>query len=45
MLKVNEYFGGSVKSIAVENEEGTATIGVLEPGGKICPGNMELHLC
>jgi len=32
MLKVNEYFGGSVKSIAVENEEGTATIGVLEPG-------------
>ena len=32
MLKVNEYFGGNVKSIAVENEEGTATIGVLEPG-------------
>ncbi len=32
MLKVNEYFGGSVKSIAVENEEGTATIGVMEAG-------------
>jgi len=32
MLKVNEYFGGSVKSIAVENEEGVATIGVMEAG-------------
>ncbi|WP_163716771.1 pyrimidine/purine nucleoside phosphorylase [Mangrovibacterium lignilyticum] len=32
MLKVNEYFGGSVKSIALENEEGTATIGVMEAG-------------
>ena len=32
MLKVNEYFGGSVKSIAVENEEGIATIGVMEAG-------------
>jgi len=32
MLKINEYFGGSVKSIAVENEEGLATIGVMEAG-------------
>jgi uncharacterized protein YaiE (UPF0345 family) len=32
MLKVNEYFGGRVKSIAVENEEGVATIGVMEAG-------------
>ena len=32
MLKVNEYFGGSVKSIAVENEEGVATVGVMEAG-------------
>ena len=32
MLKANEYFGGSVKSIAVENEEGTATVGVMEAG-------------
>jgi len=32
MLKVNEYFGGTVKSIALENEEGTATIGVMEAG-------------
>ena len=32
MLKINEYFGGSVKSIAVENEEGTATVGVMEAG-------------
>jgi purine/pyrimidine-nucleoside phosphorylase len=32
MLKVNEYFDGTVKSIAVENEEGKATIGVMEAG-------------
>ena len=32
MLKVNEYFGGTVKSIALENEEGVATIGVMEAG-------------
>lgn len=32
MLKVNEYFEGAVKSIALENEEGTATIGVMEAG-------------
>lgn len=32
MLKVNEYFGGTVKSIALENLEGVATIGVMEAG-------------
>jgi len=32
MLKVNEYFGGSVISIALENEEGVATVGVMETG-------------
>ena len=32
MLKVNEYFGGSVKSIALTTEEGPATVGVIEPG-------------
>lgn len=32
MLKVNEYFGGTVKSIALENAEGVATIGVMESG-------------
>lgn len=32
MLKVNEYFGGTVKSIALENEEGIATVGVMENG-------------
>lgn len=32
MLKVNEYFGGMVKSIALENEEGIATVGVMEAG-------------
>jgi uncharacterized protein YaiE (UPF0345 family) len=30
MIKVNEYFGGTVKSIALENAEGIATIGVME---------------
>jgi hypothetical protein len=32
MLKVNEYFDGKVKSIALENEEGVATVGVMEAG-------------
>lgn len=32
MLKVNEYFEGAVKSIALENAEGNATIGVMETG-------------
>ena len=32
MFKVNEYFEGRVKSIAFENEDGPATIGVMAPG-------------
>jgi len=32
MLKVNEYFEGNVKSIALENKEGTATVGVIAAG-------------
>ena len=32
MLAVNEYYDGNVKSISFQNEEGTATVGVLEPG-------------
>ena len=32
MLKVNEYFGGTVKSIALKNHEGVATVGVMEEG-------------
>lgn len=32
MLKVNEYFGGTVKSIALENADGVATVGVIEAG-------------
>jgi len=32
MLKVNEYFDGNVKSIAFENNAGSATIGVMAPG-------------
>ncbi len=32
MLKVNEYFGGQVKSIAFESAEGPATVGVMAPG-------------
>lgn len=32
MLKVNEYFGGTVKSITLENADGGATVGVIETG-------------
>ncbi|MFF3618985.1 pyrimidine/purine nucleoside phosphorylase [Streptomyces sp. NPDC002467] len=32
MFKVNEYFDGSVKSIAFAQEQGPATIGVMAPG-------------
>ncbi|MFG2292511.1 pyrimidine/purine nucleoside phosphorylase [Streptomyces sp. NPDC048603] len=32
MFKVNEYFDGTVKSIAFAGEEGPATIGVMAPG-------------
>ncbi|MCL7462951.1 pyrimidine/purine nucleoside phosphorylase [Pseudomonas sp. NW5] len=32
MFKVNEYFDGSVKSIAFAMSEGPATVGVMAPG-------------
>lgn len=32
MFKVNEYFDGTVKSIAFQQAEGAATIGVMAPG-------------
>ncbi|NNH71519.1 pyrimidine/purine nucleoside phosphorylase [Nocardia uniformis] len=32
MFKVNEYFDGTVKSVAFEAEAGPATIGVMAPG-------------
>lgn len=32
MFNVNEYFDGKVKSIALENAEGPATVGVMAPG-------------
>ena len=32
MIKVNEYFDGKVKSLAVENAEGSSTVGVIAPG-------------
>ncbi|MET9403536.1 pyrimidine/purine nucleoside phosphorylase [Kitasatospora sp. NPDC002965] len=32
MFKVNEYFDGTVKSIAFTAEEGPATVGVMAPG-------------
>ncbi|WP_300727932.1 pyrimidine/purine nucleoside phosphorylase [Pseudomonas sp.] len=32
MFKVNEYFDGTVKSIAFTQTEGAATIGVMAPG-------------
>lgn len=32
MIKVNEYYDGAVKSMAVENKDGNFTVGVIEPG-------------
>lgn len=32
MLQVNEYFEGHVKSIALHNQDGKATVGVIAPG-------------
>jgi len=32
VFKVNEYFGGGVKSIAFQSADGPATIGVMAPG-------------
>lgn len=32
MIKVNEYFEGNVKSMALENEDGKATVGVMAAG-------------
>jgi len=32
MLQVNEYFNGTVKSIALQEAEGRATVGVMAPG-------------
>ena len=32
MIKLNEYFDGKVKSLALENNEGKSTVGVMEPG-------------
>ncbi|MDQ6952170.1 MAG: pyrimidine/purine nucleoside phosphorylase [Mariprofundaceae bacterium] len=32
MFQVNEYFDGKVKSLAFENEEGSATMGVMAEG-------------
>ncbi len=31
-LKVNEYYEGNVKSIALDGEHGRATVGVMLPG-------------
>lgn len=35
MLKVNEYFEGKVKSIALENGEGKQTVGVMAVGSYV----------
>ena len=32
MIKINEYFDGNVKSLSFQNEEGKATVGVMETG-------------
>ncbi|MFJ3877881.1 pyrimidine/purine nucleoside phosphorylase [Streptomyces sp. NPDC090077] len=46
MFKVNEYFDGTVKSIAFNQEQGQATIGVMAPGeyefGTAAPETMHV---
>ena len=32
MIKVNEYFNGTVKSLGFENAKGKATVGIMEAG-------------
>ena len=32
MIKVDEYYDGMVKTLALENTEGTVTVGVMAPG-------------
>jgi len=32
MIQVNEYFDGNVKSLALENEDGRVTAGVMDAG-------------
>jgi uncharacterized protein YaiE (UPF0345 family) len=32
MIQVNEYFDGNVKSLALENEDGKVTVGVMDAG-------------
>jgi purine/pyrimidine-nucleoside phosphorylase len=32
MFKTNQYFDGNVMSMAFENEEGRATVGIMSPG-------------
>lgn len=32
MIKVNEYFNGTVKSLGFENAAGKATVGIMEAG-------------
>lgn len=32
MFKTNQYFDGNVMSMAFENEEGRATVGIMAPG-------------
>lgn len=32
MIKSNEYFEGKVRSLAFENQDGPATVGVMLPG-------------
>jgi len=44
MFKVNEYFDGTVKSIAFDMAAGPATIGVMAPGDYEF-GTNQLELC
>lgn len=46
MIKVNEYFNGTVKSLGFEDAEGRATVGVMDAGeyefGTATPETMKV---
>ena len=43
MIKVNEYFNGTVKSLGFEASDGPATVGLMQPGNyEFTTGKMEI---
>ena len=44
MFKTNEYFGGQVFSVAFENHDGPATVGVMEKGEYVFGTSSTEHM-